>query len=90
VGPLHNYLVRELQKTVTELYEQFAKFSKSEIQHFHKLEHERKIPKPDKAPRPRYNDNQHNYLRPVHSIDSNGGEPPEDWEKNYGAPSYQT
>jgi hypothetical protein len=38
VGPLHSHLVRELPKTVLELYEQFTKFSKSEIQHFRKLE----------------------------------------------------
>jgi hypothetical protein len=37
-GPLHSPLVRERSKTVPELYEQFAKFSKSEIQHFRKLE----------------------------------------------------
>jgi hypothetical protein len=36
VGPLHSHLVSEQPKTVLELYEQFAKFSKSEIQHFHK------------------------------------------------------
>jgi hypothetical protein len=30
-GPLHNHLVIERPKTVMELYEQFAKFSKSEI-----------------------------------------------------------
>jgi hypothetical protein len=38
VGPLHSHLVREQPKTVSELYEQFAKFSKSEIQHSRKLE----------------------------------------------------
>jgi hypothetical protein len=37
-GPLHSHLVREWPKIVSELYEQFAKFSKSEIQHFRKLE----------------------------------------------------
>jgi hypothetical protein len=37
-GPLHSYLVREQPKTVPELYEQFAKFNKSEIQHFCKLD----------------------------------------------------
>jgi hypothetical protein len=37
-GPLHSHLVREGPKIVPELYEQFTKFSKSEIQHFHKLE----------------------------------------------------
>jgi hypothetical protein len=37
-GPLHNHLVREGPKIVSEVYEQFAKFSKLEIQHFRKLE----------------------------------------------------
>jgi hypothetical protein len=36
-GPLHSHLVRERLKTVSELYDQFVKFSKSEIQHFRKL-----------------------------------------------------
>jgi hypothetical protein len=38
VGSLHSRLVRERPKTLLELYEQFAKFSKSEVQHFRKLE----------------------------------------------------
>jgi hypothetical protein len=37
-GPLHSHLVRVWPKIVLELYEQLAKFSKSEIQHFCKLE----------------------------------------------------
>jgi hypothetical protein len=37
VGSLHSHLVREWPKTVPELYDQFAKFSKSKIQHFRKL-----------------------------------------------------
>jgi hypothetical protein len=31
VRPLHSHLVRECPKIVPELYDQFAKFSKSEI-----------------------------------------------------------
>jgi hypothetical protein len=42
-GPLHSHLVRDRPKTVSEQHEQFTKFSKSEIQHFHKIEQERKI-----------------------------------------------
>jgi hypothetical protein len=38
VGPLHSHLVEECPKTVSGLYEQLAKFSKSEIQYFRKLE----------------------------------------------------
>jgi hypothetical protein len=37
-GPLHSYLVREQPKTVSKLYDQFTKFSKSEVHHFRKLE----------------------------------------------------
>jgi hypothetical protein len=47
-GPLHSHLVREQPKTVPELYDQFAKFSKSEIQHFHKPEQQRKVAKQTK------------------------------------------
>jgi hypothetical protein len=36
-GPLHSHLVRERPKTVSELYEQFTKFSKSKVHHFRKL-----------------------------------------------------
>jgi hypothetical protein len=56
-GPLHSHLVREQPKTVSELYEQFAKFSKSEIQHFCKLEQHGKFSNPDEAPRFCYNKN---------------------------------
>jgi hypothetical protein len=89
VGSLHSHLVREWPKIVSELYEQFAKFSKSEIQHFHKLEQQRKIAKPDEAPRPRHSESQHS-PKPVHNIDSDGCGPPKNWEKNYGTPSQQT
>jgi hypothetical protein len=88
--PLHNHLVRERPKTVSELYEQFAKFSKSEIQFFHKLEQQRKISKPDEAPRPHHNESQCNYPKPIDNIDSDGYGPLENWEKNYGTSSQQT
>jgi hypothetical protein len=85
-GPLHRHLVRERPKTVSELYELFAKFSKSEIQNFCKLKQQRKTSKTDEAPRPRYNDNQRSYPKLVHSFDSNGCGPPENYEKNFGTP----
>jgi hypothetical protein len=88
-GALHSHLVRERPKTILDLYNQFAKFSKSEIQHFRKLEQKRKISKPDKAPKPRYNKNQHNYPRPVHNINSDGAGPPDNWDKTHRAPSHQ-
>jgi hypothetical protein len=86
-GPLHSHLVREWPKAVLELYEQFTKFSKSEIQHFRKLEQQRKISMPDEASRPCHNESQCSYPRPIHNIDSDGCGIPENWEKNYGTPS---
>jgi hypothetical protein len=68
---------------VPELYDQFANFSKVEVQHFRKLKQQRKVPKSDEAPRPRYNDNQCNYPKPVHNIDSDSCGPPENWQKSY-------
>jgi hypothetical protein len=76
-GALQSHLVRERPKTVLEFYEQFTKFSKSEVQHFRKLEQQRKVAKPDEAPRPRYSDNQCKYPKPVHSINLDGCGPPE-------------
>jgi hypothetical protein len=76
-GSLHNHLVRERPKIVLVLYEQFAKFSKSEIQHIHKLQQQRNFLQPDEAPRPHHNDSQRSYAKPVHNIDSDGCGPPE-------------
>jgi hypothetical protein len=73
-----------------ELHEQFTKFSKSEIQHFCKLEQQRKISNLDEAPRSRYNENKRSYPKPVHNIDSNGCGPPENWEKIFGTPLQET
>jgi hypothetical protein len=72
VALLHSHLVREWPKTVPELYDQFAKFSKSEIQHIRKLEQHQKVANPDEAPRGRYGDNNHNYLKPVHNTGPDG------------------
>jgi hypothetical protein len=67
-GPLHSHMVRERPKTVSELYDQFTKFSKFEVQHFRMLEQQRKVAKPYEAPRVRYGDNQRSYPKPVHTI----------------------
>jgi hypothetical protein len=56
-GPRHSHLVRERPKIVSEVCEQFTKFSKSEIQHFRKLELQRKVSKPDETPRQHYYEN---------------------------------
>jgi hypothetical protein len=72
---------------VIELYENFIKFNKLEVQHFLKLEQQRKAPKHDEASRPtHYNNNQHNYPKHVHNIDSDGCGPPKNWEKNFRSP----
>jgi hypothetical protein len=56
-GPLHRHSVREQLKTMPKLYEQFAKFSKLEVQHFCKVDQQRKTSRPDESPRPsHYND----------------------------------
>jgi hypothetical protein len=68
---LHSHLVRERPKIVPELYDQFAKFSKSEIQHFRRLEQQWKVAKPDKASGARYGDNHLNYPKLVYNISSN-------------------
>jgi hypothetical protein len=44
----------------------------------------------DEAPRPRHNESQRNYPKPVHNVDFDGCGPPKNWEKNYGTPSQQT
>jgi hypothetical protein len=85
-GSLHSHLVREWPRTVPELYDQFAKFSKSEIQHFHKFEQQRKVAKPDKAARTRYSDNHHCYPKPVHNIGSDGNGESKSWTKDYRGP----
>jgi hypothetical protein len=89
-GPLHSHLVRERPKIVSELYDQFAKFSKSEIQHFRKLEQQQKVAKLDEASRVHYSDNHCNYPKPVHNIDSDGDGASKNWNKSYRAPPLQT
>jgi hypothetical protein len=55
--PLHSHLLREQLKTVAKLYEEFTKFSKSEVL-LCRLEQQRKAPKHDEASKPTcYNDN---------------------------------
>jgi hypothetical protein len=58
--PHHSHLVRERPKTVPELYEEFTKFSKSEVVHFRKLEQQQKGPKHDEDSGPPHH-NQRSY-----------------------------
>jgi hypothetical protein len=36
-GQLHSHLVRERSRTLEELYDEFRKFSRVDVLHFHKL-----------------------------------------------------
>jgi hypothetical protein len=38
ISQLHNYLVTEHPQTLEELYENFRKFSRLDVLHFHKLD----------------------------------------------------
>jgi hypothetical protein len=89
-GPLHSHLVRERPKIVPELYDQFAKFNKSEIQHFRKLEQQRKVAKLDEASRPLYGDSHHNYPKQVHNIGPDSDGASENWNKGYREPSHHS
>jgi hypothetical protein len=89
-GPLHNHLVREQPKTVPELYDQFAKFSKSEIQHLRNLEQQWKVAKPDEALRPRYGDSHRSYPKSVHNIGLNSDGASENWNESYREPSHHS
>jgi hypothetical protein len=55
---------------VLELYDQFAKLSKSKIEQFYKLKQQWKVAKPNKASRARYGDNHRKYPKLVHNISS--------------------
>jgi len=88
-GQLHSHLTRERPRTIQELYENFEKFSKSEVLHFRKLEQQRKAPKETETSRPgkfQHNRSTSTQQRAVNSIDSDGCGPPENWEKNYEDP----
>jgi hypothetical protein len=90
VGQLHNHLVRERQRTLEELYENFWKFCRAEVLHFRKLGQQRKNVNENESSSPfKYRkiregtssfDASH---KQVHSIDSDGCRPPKNWEKNF-------
>jgi hypothetical protein len=92
-GQLHSHLVRECPKTLEELYDNFQKFSRSEVLYFHKLDQQRKVPKESESSRPtKYSKSRENVMnfdtshKQVHSINSDGCGPPESWEKKFGPP----
>jgi hypothetical protein len=93
IGQLHSYLVREHPRTLEELYDNFCKFSRSEVLHFCKLDQQKKVPKEKEASRPtKYNKSRestksfNNVHKQIYIIDSNGCGPPENLEKNFGPP----
>jgi hypothetical protein len=49
---LHSHLIRERPKLLEELYEEFQKFSRAEVLHFHKLGQQRKAAGENKSSRP--------------------------------------
>jgi hypothetical protein len=90
---LHSHLIRERPKLLEELYEEFQKFSRAEVLHFHKLGQQRKAAGENKSSRP------FKYIKTkevassfdvthkqVHSIHSIACGPPENWEKNFRPP----
>jgi hypothetical protein len=82
------YLVHEHPRTLEELYDNFCKFNKSEVLHFHKLKQQRRVPKVNKVSRAtKYNRgrectmNFDNTTKQVHIIDSDRCPPPKLGEK---------
>jgi hypothetical protein len=75
------------------LYDNFHRFNRSEVLHFHKLDQQRKVHKENEVSRPtKYNkirestmsfDNAH---KKIHNIDSDGCRQLENWEKIFGPP----
>jgi hypothetical protein len=80
---LRSHLVRERPQTLKELYEEFQKFSRSEVSHFHMLDQQRKTTNENEASRPfKYSKGKEGATsfdtarKQVHSIDSEGSRPP--------------
>jgi hypothetical protein len=73
------------------LYDNFEKFSKSEVLHFWKLEQQRKVPKEIETSRQTRNNRGRqstisfdNTTKHINNIDKDGCGPPKNWEKNFG------
>jgi hypothetical protein len=92
-GQLHSHLVREHPKMLEELYEEFRKFSRVEVLHFHKLGQQRKATNDNESSRPfKYSKGKEGAPtfdathKQVHSIDSEKCGSLENWEKNFRPP----
>jgi hypothetical protein len=88
-GQLHSHLVREHPRTLEELYDNFRKFSRSEVLQFHKPGQQRKIINENKSSRPtkctKNRENTSNFdttYKQIHSIDSDRCGSPKNCEKN--------
>jgi hypothetical protein len=84
VGQLNNHLVRECPRALEELYDNFWKFSGSEVLHFRELGQQRNTPNENEGSRAaKYNKSRESTLsfdtshKQVHNIDSDGCGPPE-------------
>jgi hypothetical protein len=79
------------------MLEEFQKFSRLEVSHFRKMDQQRKVTSENEGSRPfkyirnkeraRSFDTTH---KQVHSINSNGCRPPENWEKNFRPPRQES
>jgi hypothetical protein len=83
----------ERPKSLEELYEEFRKFSRSEVSHYRKLDQQRKTTSKNESSSPfKYNKSKEGVTsfeptrKHVHSIDSDGFRPQENWQKNFRPP----
>jgi hypothetical protein len=89
--------VREHSRTLEELYDNFREISGSEVIHFRKLGQQRKSINENESSRPaKYNKSKegtssfHTSHKQVHSIDSDGCGPSENWEKIFRPPRLES
>jgi hypothetical protein len=93
---LHSHLVRERPKTLKALYEEFWKFSRLEVSHYLKLDQQRKVTNENESSRSfkcsKGKEGTTSFdatSKQVHSIDSDGCGPQENWEKNFRPPQQE-
>jgi hypothetical protein len=92
-GQILRNLVRECPRILEELYDEFRKFSRVEVLHFHKLGQQRKSTSENERSRPlKSNKGKEGTTsfdtpdRQVHSINTDRCRPPKNWEKNIRPP----
>jgi hypothetical protein len=92
-GQLDSHLVREHPKTLEGLYEEFRKFRRSEVSHYHKLDQQRKVINENESSRSfKYSKGKEGATsfdvarKQVHSIDSDGCGPQKNCDKNFRPP----